>query len=329
MKPGIGIELPGWLDMAGRVDLAVRAQEMGLSFITAPEVADPDAFVVSALVAQAAPRLDVGTCIAQIGPRTVPMLASSAATVANLAPGRFTLGIGVSTEAIVSGWHGLAWEHPLSRASESIAMLRKLFRGEATKEEGRAFRSKGYRLGFPPGEGGVPIWLAALGERMVALAASQTEGIWLNLVPRNGVAWVASMVTEHADHRRPRPAIGLPVLVHATDDPRATHAEIAGMLSFYMSSPVYRRSLARHGFDDEVLAAEQAMAARDRRGLVASVSERLIEALTLVGTPSRIRAGVEEYMAAGLTHFVVAPLNQAGVEPALAAISPLLREVAR
>ena len=85
----------------------------------------------------------LGTCIIQIGPRTAPMLASGAAAVDSLGPGRFALGIGVSSEAIISGWHGLDFAWPLERARETVVAVRKLLSRERSNEAGGQVRSKG------------------------------------------------------------------------------------------------------------------------------------------------------------------------------------------
>ena len=113
----MGLELNDWLPMGERVELARWAEDHGFTDAYVAEITDPDAFVTCALAVSATARIRLGTCIVQIGPRTAPMLASGAAAVDAAGPGRFALGIGVSSAAIVSGWHGLTFDHLLTRAA--------------------------------------------------------------------------------------------------------------------------------------------------------------------------------------------------------------------
>jgi probable F420-dependent oxidoreductase len=285
--------------------------------------------VICGLIAHVAPGLEVGTDVAQIGPRTIPSLASGAATVANVAPGRFTLGVGVSTRVIVEGWHGLTWKPPLDVATQSIRTLRSLLAGDASDQDGDIVRTKGYRLSFPPAVP-PPIWLAAMNERMIEVAGAEADGAWLNLFTAEGVRQAAAVMgARAAGSGRPAPGIALSVLVHLTDDPSSTFTSVRRMLSFYMSAPPYRRSFARQGFDEEVEQGGSAFSNGDREGVRRAVSDRLIDTMTLIGSEDRIRAGIEEYFDAGVTHFVVSVLDQDGMAPTLEAVSRMIPELLR
>jgi alkanesulfonate monooxygenase SsuD/methylene tetrahydromethanopterin reductase-like flavin-dependent oxidoreductase (luciferase family) len=128
--PSIGFNVAPDYSIAEQVDLARRCEELGYDDVWVSEISDPDAFVVAAAMALATSRVRLGTAIVTLGPRSVPILASAAASVAELSGGRFTLGVGVSTPAIVTGWHGIPSERPLERARESIPVLRALLGGQ-------------------------------------------------------------------------------------------------------------------------------------------------------------------------------------------------------
>ena len=194
----LGIELNDWLDLPGRVALARWAEQAGFDAAYVAEITDPDAFVTCAMAVDATSRIRLGTCIIQIGPRTAPMLASGAAAVERLGPGRFALGIGVSSEAIISGWHGLDFARPLERARETVLAVRKLLAGERSNEAGAQVRSKGFRLAFPPPEPS-PIHLAALNPAMLALAGEVADGVWLNYVPVDRIGTVVGIVRDAAE----------------------------------------------------------------------------------------------------------------------------------
>ena len=99
------MELLGDLSLEEKLDLAVWADENGFDDAWLAEISDPDAFVTLAVAATRTERIRVGTAIIPMGPRSVPMLASSATTVHEISNGRFVLGLGVSTKVIVEKWN--------------------------------------------------------------------------------------------------------------------------------------------------------------------------------------------------------------------------------
>ena len=125
------------MDLEVAKTAAAKAESAGFSDILMAEVGDPDAFITAALVLEQTKQSRFCTCIAQIGPRSIPMLAMSAATISSLYPDRFGLGIGISSEAIIRGWHGVAWDRPLARAEEAVCLLREILSGARTDFDGR------------------------------------------------------------------------------------------------------------------------------------------------------------------------------------------------
>ncbi len=211
------------------------------------DITDPDAFVTCAMAVSATTRMRLGTCIIQIGPRTAPMLASGAAAVDSLGPGRFALGIGVSSEAIISGWHGSDFARPLERARETVVAVRKLLSGERSNEAGGQVRSKGFRLAFPPPEPS-PIHLAALNATMLALAGEVADGVWLNYVPVDRIGTVVGIVRDAAAAAGcAQPEVLHSILCDVSDDTARSRAEIRELLTFYVLLPELPSRVPRLG----------------------------------------------------------------------------------
>ena len=123
--------------------------------------------------------LRLGTAVANIYTRGPALLAMSAATLAGLAPGRFVLGIGVSSPAVVTDWNGIALDRPYQRARDTLHFLRRALAGEKVSMEGETFTINGFRLDPAP----VPppaLALAALRPGMIALAAAMSDGAITN-----------------------------------------------------------------------------------------------------------------------------------------------------
>src|SRR5690606_22699736 len=126
--------------------VAQRAEELGYESLWIADVGGPDPFVVAAAAAAVTSRVRIGTAVIPAYTRTPPVIAGAAASCAELAPGRFILGIGASSENIVQNWSGIPFRRPLTRVRETVTTVRQILAGERTNFSGRTLSSHGYRL---------------------------------------------------------------------------------------------------------------------------------------------------------------------------------------
>src|SRR6516165_8112917 len=103
---------------------------LGYTDAWSSELNGADAFLPLALAAQWTGGLRMGTAIAGIFTRGPALLAMEAATLAALAPGRFVLGVGVSSPVIVTDWNGIELDRPYQRARDTLRFLRSVLAGE-------------------------------------------------------------------------------------------------------------------------------------------------------------------------------------------------------
>jgi probable F420-dependent oxidoreductase len=297
----LGIELPGDLTIRERAALATWAEQRGFEDAWTPEISDPNAFVILTAAALATTRIRLGTAIIPLGTRTMPTLAAAAASLAELAPGRFALGIGVSSQVIVEQWHGVPYGRPLERARETIVALRAVLGGERTAAAGAQVRSRGFRLRRPPAAP-PPILLAALNEKMLELAGEIADGVYLNYVPVEAVGRVLDAVRRGA-RRRGRgtlPEVLLSVPCCVTDDADGARARFGNELAFYLTAPAYQKALAWYGFEPEVAAARVAWAARDLARVRAAVSASLVDRIGAFGSRERCHERFAAFADAGI-----------------------------
>src|SRR5262245_29769490 len=178
----ISLPAPG-LDPLACIEVAQKAErEWGYDAIWLAETAGPDSFALAGALATETERCTIGTAIVPVYNRTPAVLAMSSATVQQLSRGRFVLGLGSSSHAIVGDWNGVPFEQPLAHVRECVAILRQALAGQKTDFAGAAFRSKGFRLGNVPKQP-VPIYLAGLREKMLRLAGAIGVGLIVNLFP--------------------------------------------------------------------------------------------------------------------------------------------------
>ena len=145
MRIAASLPVPPDLPMCRRV--AQRVCELGYESVWIADTgAGPDAFVVAAAIAPVTRRLRIGTAVIPTYTRSPSVMAAGAGSVAQLAPGRFVLGIGASSETIVDAWGGVPYRRPLTQMRESVAVLRQMLAGERVTFAGKALRTRGLRL---------------------------------------------------------------------------------------------------------------------------------------------------------------------------------------
>jgi probable F420-dependent oxidoreductase len=250
------------------------------------------------------------------------MMASSAAAVANVAPGRFVLGLGVSSAAIVDGWHGVPWSQPLVRARESVIAIRSILAGGRTDLAGEQVRSKGFALAMPP-DPAPPIFLAAANPGMIRVAAEVADGVMLTFLPVERAAEVVAAIrTAALAVDRPQPEVVLSIMCEVTDDAHRARRRLREVMLFYVSVPAYRRYLSGLGYGEEMAAAEAAFAARDRAAARLAVTDALIDSISLIGTAAQVRDRLEQYLDAGIDSPAVAAMDRDTAYDTLRALAP-------
>ena len=268
---------------------------LGYTDLWTQEIGGLDAFTPLAAAA-AWSDLRLGTAIAQIPTRGPATLAMEAAALAELAPGRCVLGIGASSPAIVRDWNGLPYPRPYSRTRDTLRFLRKALAGEKVTERYASFEVRGFRLERPPAEP-PPIYVAALRQRMLELAAHQADGVALSLVTPEDVGKLASIVRAKDE----RKDIVLRMAVCPLEDAERARAIGRRMLASYLSLPSYARFHAWLGREQELKPVWEAAASGDRKAAERAVPDALVDALFIHGSFASCREQIQRFVTAGVT----------------------------
>jgi len=297
-----GLTVPqAGIALADHAELVRALPRFGYTDAWSSEVAGADAFTPLALAATWEPALRLGTAIVPVFTRGPALIAMSAATLAGLAPGRFVLGLGASSPAIVQDWNGLAFDEPVRRTRDVLRFVRAALAGERVDGRFDTFEIKRFKLENAPAAP-PPVLLAALRPQMLRLAGREADGAILN--------WLAS-----SDVERCVDAIGNPdadvvarVFVCPTDD--AEYARNVGrwLIASYLTVPAYAAFHQWLGRGETLREMNEKWAAGDRAGAAAAVPDDVIDALVLHGTPESCRAQVCAYADAGVRTPVLAVL---------------------
>ncbi|QFG24111.1 LLM class F420-dependent oxidoreductase [Actinomadura sp. WMMB 499] len=293
---GLTIPLSG--PLAEQREIIASLPGLGYTDAWSAETNGSDAFTPLALASQWAPELRLGPAIVPVYTRGPALLAQQAATLAGLAPGRFVMGIGTSSDTIVERWNGIPFEEPYKRVRDTVRFLRKALAGEKVKEEYDTFAVKGFKLENAPATP-PPIVLAALRPGMLRLAAREADGAITNWLAPKDVRTVRSELGDD-------PELIARLFVCPSDDAAEARAIGRWMIAAYMTVPVYRAFHEWLGRGEALSAMNEAWAAGDRKKALEVIPDEVVDDLIVHGSPADCRARIREYVDNGLTTPVVA-----------------------
>lgn len=326
-RTGLALPLNLLLPVAGLVDVARRAEALGYDTVWAAEAGTNDAFGLLTACAAATSRIGLATGVLPIFTRTPALMAQSAATLQDFSGGRFALGLGVSSQTIVSRWNGMPYDRLLDRMRDYTLAVRALLTGEKVTRSSDLYPVDGYRLllAVPPPP---PVLVGALNPAMLRLAGAVSDGALLNWIAATAVPAALAEVAAGAAGEPRRNAVFVRVCVTADVDAARAWArrEVMG----YVIVPAYRRAFATQGWGAACDAAMALWDAGDRKAAAASLPEPFVDSLCLAGSAADVRARFDAFRAAGADEPVAflysgqreVPAIVAELEATMAALAP-------
>ena len=308
--PRLGFTFASLMPLGPQLALETAGQARALgyrSFWTA-ETTGPEAFSLLAAAGAAAPGMDLGTGVLALQLRTPMVAAMGAATLQALHPDvDVLLGIGISSPVVTSRWHGVDYgDRPLDRVREYVTLVKACLSGEKVDFDGDFYRVRGFRLGMRLGERRPKVVVGALNPKMLRLAGEVADGVLLNYLPASHVPWSIEQVRAGGDAE-------VYAYVHAGVGDREQGIDKARRDLFsYAVVDAYAANFRRAGFGDEVDEIRARHAAGDREGAVAAVSDRMCDAIDVLGDSDTVRGAVRDYVAAGVDVPVLMPLPWGG-----------------
>ncbi len=287
--------------LAEHADIAREAERLGYTDAWSLEIDGVDCFAPLAVVGMAT-GMRVGTAIANAFTRGPAALAMSAASLAEIAPGRFCLGIGSGSEPIVEAWNNGVFARPATRVREMVQVLRQVFAGERVVFQGETLTVKGFRLSRPPAAP-IPLHVAALRPGMLRVAGEVGDGAIINWLSAADVPRSVQVVREAAQQAGRDPEsleITARLMVHIDPPGPESDLFVRRDIAAYMNVPVYRAFQEWLGRGQLLSPMWDTWQQGDRRGALAAIPDQLVNDLTLRGTMPEIRAHVQRYMDAGV-----------------------------
>ena len=307
----IGIAFSGGLTASEIADCAERAEALGYESVWVAEGHGGDQFAILAACALRTRRVRLGTAISSVFVRTAPTIAMAAAAVDELSGGRFVLGLGSSHRVQVGPEHGVEYSKPLGRVRDTVAVVRGLLRDGEIDHAGETVRIERFDLWFEPFRREIPIYLSALFPKMTQLCGEIADGVILARSTLASASRARAHVAAGAGRAgRDASAVEIASLLPASVAPDRNEALAAARpgLAFYAGFfPRYNRLLAESGFPAAAAAVAKAWAAGDKAGAERAVTDEMIAATSVAGTPAECRARIEAYRASGLDVPIISP----------------------
>jgi probable F420-dependent oxidoreductase len=282
-------------------EAARLAEQAGFESVWATEFYDRSATVALAAMAQATETIELGSAIAYAFGRTPVVLAAEARDLDELSGGRLTLGLGTGTRRMQQDWHGLDGEHPAARMEELVPLLRRLWRLHEgpVEHEGRFYRASVQPTAppRPPLREEIPVFMAGVNARMIEAAGAVADGLvghplftpeYVREVARPALARGA----ERGD--RAAPPIAGYVTTSVSEEREAARRNAAAVIAFNSTVKTYRAVHVVSGFEADADAVRQAWSRGDFAGMAAAVTDEMIDAIALAGTPREVRERFEE-----------------------------------
>ncbi|MFJ4674385.1 LLM class F420-dependent oxidoreductase [Kitasatospora sp. NPDC088783] len=292
---GVTLPLPG-LTVDRHRFLVERLPDLGYGDVWSAEGGGTDAFTPLAATAAWSPRLRIATGVVPVHTRGPAVLAQTAATLAQLAPGRVLLGIGASVPAHVTDINGIPFDEPFKRTRDVLRFLTAALRGEHVAGDFDTFSIAGYRLPHPPAAP-VKVILGALRPGMLRLAFAEGDGAITNLLRARDLPRVLDAVGPQP----PGKELVVKVFVCPTEDTAYARRTARPFLAWILNREPYRKFHQWLGNGDLLAETHRRWADGDHAGAQRALPDELVDALFLHGSPEQCHEQILRYRQPGVT----------------------------
>ena len=261
-----------------------------------PETWGMENFSMLSLVSKENNFSKIGSSIINIYSRSPSLIAMGAATVDTISNKRLVLGLGTSSQPLVEDFHGDKFERPLNRMKEYVEIIRLILSGKMINYSGKIFSLKNFSLLIKPPRNTIPIYLAAVNQKMVELSWKIADGVIFYLRPKSEIK---STLSKMQSQKKIDASLQIITCVHSDSEKAMIRAKKT--LAFYVSvGKIYREFLASNGFKNET---KKIFEEYEKNGLKNNhelVPESMVSELCIVGTPDECKNQLKQFRNTGI-----------------------------
>jgi len=238
----------------------------------------------------------IGSSIVNIYSRSPSLIAMGAATVDTISNKRLVLGLGTSSQPLVEDFHGDKFERPLKRMKEYVEIIRLILSGETVNYSGEIFSLKNFSLLIKPPRDRIPIYLAAVNQKMVELTWKIADGVIFYLRPKSEIKTTLAKM-----QNQKKIDASLQIITCVNEDSEKAMIRAKKTLAFYVSvGKIYREFLASNGFENET---KNIFEEYEKNGLESNhelVPESMVSELCIAGTPDECKTQLLQFRETGI-----------------------------
>ena len=238
----------------------------------------------------------IGSSIVNIYSRSPSLIAMGAATVDTISNKRLVLGLGTSSQPLVEDFHGNKFEKPIKRMKEYVEIIQLILSGKTINYSGEIFSLKNFSLLIKPPRNIIPIYLAAVNQKMVELTWKIADGVIFYLRPKSEIK--STLVRMQNEKKID---VSLQIITCVNNDSEKAMIRAKKTLAFYISvGKIYREFLASHGFENET---KNIFEEYEKNGLQSNhelVPESMVSELCIAGTPDESKTQLRQFRETGI-----------------------------
>ena len=309
---------------AEQLEIARVAEELGYDSVWAAEAYGSDAATILAWLAAQTRTIKLGSGIFQIPARSAAMTAMTAATIDNLSGGRMLLGLGTSGPQVSEGFHGVRFGKQLQRTREYVAVVRLALERKKIEFHGETLElplpdgpGKALKLTIKPVQENIPIFLAVLGPKNVALAGEIADG-WLPVFfspdhtrsLRGPLEEGAARAGRSLDEFRICPSVNVMI----GDDIESARNAMRPVLALYVGGMgsreqnFYNRLVSTYGFEKAAQEVQDLYLEGKKTEAMFALPDELIDLLSIVGPRDKAKEKIRAFRDAGVDTLIVWPV---------------------
>jgi F420-dependent oxidoreductase-like protein len=323
----LGVAIGYWgmgLTAAEQLQVARTAEELGYDSIWAAEAYGSDAASVLAWLAAGTSRIKLGAGIFQIPARSAAMTAMTAATIDQLSGGRMLLGLGTSGPQVSEGWHGVRFPRQIERTRDYVAVVRMALEHKKVEYHGETLDlplpdgpGKVLKLTIRPVQQRIPIYLAVLGPKNVALAGEIADG-WLPVFFSPEHVTKLRQPLEEGAARAGRSLDGFRICpnvnVMISDDVASARDAMRPILALYIGGMgsreqnFYNKLVSSYGFESAAREVQELYLDGKRASAMEAIPDELIDMTCIAGPKEQARTRIRAFRDAGVETLIVSPM---------------------
>jgi 5,10-methylenetetrahydromethanopterin reductase len=313
----MGLGFGGTLSLVETIRHVQLAESMGFDSIWLAEHygASRDPVTTVAALASSTRRIRLATGVVNPYTRHPAILAITLGTLDELSRGRVIFGLGAGNLTRLKNRLCVTGKRPLTHVEETVTIVRRLLTGRPLSYNGKVFQVADLTLGFDPIRAELPVYVGAVREQMLRLAARVADGVLLSTASSPSYVAYAMDVLKRETERLGRDFeeidVACNVLCCVSEDPERARAAVKPRIIHFLARPARGEYIMdKAGLDRKSLTPiRQALQTGDRDGAAMHVDDEMVDRLSITGTPDACMRGLRQFREAGVTLPIVRPVD--------------------